>query len=80
MDKTSYPSDFSDIATLTTNTSPGTIPPVEGFPSQDTASDYPSTTYRVSVDMICTGSQIETVTGALAAAGTCINIKIDRRQ
>ena len=42
-----------------------------------TAQRRSSKTYQVSIDMVCTGAQLETVMGGVAGAGTCVNVKID---
>lgn len=34
--------------------------------------------YRVSIEMVCEAPQLQAVIGGLAAAGKCINIRIDR--
>lgn len=38
---------------------------------------HPSTTYQVTIDMVCTGAQLEAVMAGVAGAGTCVNMKID---
>lgn len=44
--------------------------------SSTTAEPRPSTTYQVSINMTCTGTQLEAVMVGLTGAGTSIDMKI----
>ena len=37
----------------------------------------PSITYQVTINMVCTGAQLEAVMAGVAGAGTCVNMRID---
>lgn len=42
-----------------------------------TAQDHPSTTYQVSIDMLCTSAQLQAIIISMAGAGTLVIMKIE---
>lgn len=50
------------------------------MPSSPAGQGRPSTTYQVSVNMVCTDAQLKALMVSLAGAGTGVNMKFDPKQ
>ena len=87
MDTTFSPSpDYSNSnKSASEHTSNGPLMVIDHTPSQSssevplspTTQKHASATYQVSINMICTGTQLATVMAGVAGAGTEVTLKID---
>jgi hypothetical protein len=66
-------------ALLTRDMSTTTSSPVPCISKSPKAHDTSSTTYQVTLDMVCTGAQIEAVMSVLEGVGTSVTMKIEPR-
>jgi hypothetical protein len=66
-------------ATATTSAFSATSPDTRAFRGIKRPKDHPSITYQVTLDVVCTGAQIEAVVTSLEGVGAAVSMKIEPR-